>query len=103
MRRLNVIWLKRRFAGVDYVPYMYRLKDILFANTPLYAEFIMVSTNTADPGISDYYVGLPHEALSQAFEAFERIAEYDFSKKIDVLLIADAGKEPFQIRFGKRV
>jgi hypothetical protein len=40
--------------------------------------------------------------LSQAFDGFERIAEHDLPKKIDVLLIADAGKEPFQSRFGKR-
>ena len=61
----------------------------------------MVSTNTADPDVSDYYVGLPNEALSQAFDRFERIAEHDLPKTIDVLLIADAGKEPFQSRFGK--
>ena len=97
-----MVWLKRRFAGVDYVPYMDRLKDLLFANATLYAEFIMVSTNTANPDVSDYYVGLPYEAFSQAFDGFDRIEEHDLPKTIDVLLIADAGKEPYQSRFGKR-
>ena len=32
-----MVWLKRRFAGVDYVPYMDRLKDLLFANAAHYA------------------------------------------------------------------
>jgi hypothetical protein len=97
-----MIWLKRRLAGVDYIPYMDHIQKLLFDNAPLYQEFIMVSTKTADPDIDDFYVGLPNAALAQGFDGFTKVAESDLPKAIDVVHVADAGKEPFQSRFGKR-
>jgi hypothetical protein len=94
-----MVWIKRRFAAADYAPYMDYLTKLLFANPRQYQEFIMVSTKTPDAMVSDYYVGLPDEALAGGFDGFERVGESDLPKTIDVLLVADATKEPFTSRF----
>lgn len=94
-----MVWLKRRFEWADYSPYMDCLGKHMLENARLYQEFMMVSTKTDDPGISDYYVGLPNEAFLQGFDGFERVGENELPKRIDVLLVADATKEPFKSRF----
>jgi hypothetical protein len=76
-----MIWIKRRFDGSDYVPYMDRLQKLLFANAPLYAEFIMVSTKTDDPLVDDYYIGVPNESLLVGFDGFKRVAESDLPNR----------------------
>jgi hypothetical protein len=81
---------------------MNQIKKLLSNNAPLWQEFIVVSTKTVDPDISDFYVGLPNAALTQGFDGFTKVAEGDLPKAIDVVHVADAGKEPFQSRFGKR-
>lgn len=94
-----MIWVKRRFAAADYAPYMKRLENLLMANPTLYREFLMVSTNTDDVLVSDYYVGAPNKSLLVGFDGFERIAESDLPKEIDTFHLGDSTKEPFKSRF----
>lgn len=53
-----MVWGKRRFDGVDYVPYFDRLDKMLLSNGALYREFIMVSTKTDRPLTADFYLGV---------------------------------------------
>ena len=94
-----MIWMKRDFAYADYAPAMDELEKLLTASGPLYAEFIMVSTATNDPGVSTYYIGVPNEGFAMPFHGFERVPESALPKVIDALHIADATKEPFRSRF----
>ncbi len=51
--------------GAGYGPYMDHLTQLMDVNPRLYREFsIMVSTKSPDALVSDYYVGLPNEALA---------------------------------------
>lgn len=68
----RVIWAKRRFEFAAYAPYQDRLEKLLMANAPLYRQFIMVSTNTDDPGVSDYYIGVPSDVFLTGFDGFEK-------------------------------
>ena len=97
-----MFWAKRRFSFAEYAPYQNRLEQLLFANPTRYAEFIMVSTSTDDPGVSDYYVGVPNQSLLVGFDGFEPVAEPELPKEIDSLHIGDATKEPFKSRFRSR-
>ncbi|WP_330083357.1 hypothetical protein [Methylocystis iwaonis] len=65
----------------------------------MYAEFIMVSTETPDAMVSDYYVGVPMEHLLAPFEHFERVSESQLPMIIDSFHLGDATKEPFKSRF----
>lgn len=94
-----VIWGKRVFDGADYARYQDRLQQLLFTHPAQYREFIMVATDTDDPGVSIYWVGVPSEILFAPFDGFERVEEADLPKEIDSLCIADATKEPFTSRF----
>lgn len=94
-----MIWIKRRFSGVDYVPYFKRLESLLMANPTHYKELLMVSTKTDDPLTDDYYVGVPSKAHLIGFDGFERVNESDLPKKVDTFHFGDAIKEPFQSRF----
>jgi hypothetical protein len=78
---------------------MDRLEKLLLANPTSYKQFIMVSTRTSKAGVSDYYIGVPHEAFLRAFEGFEITPEADLPKEIDVLHIADATTDEFMSRF----
>lgn len=49
-----MIWAKRRFEYAAYAPHQDLLEKLLMANETLYRQFIMVCTNTDDPGVSDY-------------------------------------------------
>jgi hypothetical protein len=94
-----MIWGKRVFDGAAYAPYQDRLQQLLLTKPSRYQEFIMVATDTDQPNISTYWVGVPSEALFTAFDDFERIEEADLPKEIDALLVADGTKEPFTSRF----
>jgi hypothetical protein len=104
-----MVWGKRTFehAGcapyVDqhagYAPYMDHLERLLSANPTRYREFIMVSIQTSNPGIKDYYVGVPHKAFMSAFDDFEQVEESNLPKIIDTLHIADATTDEFTSRF----
>jgi hypothetical protein len=94
-----MIWLKRRFYAADFAPYQNKLGDMLMAMPAHYAEFLMVSTKTDKPLMSDYYVGLPTEVLAAAFDGFERVSEAELPREIDTFLLGDQTKEPFTQRF----
>jgi hypothetical protein len=94
-----MVWIKRRFNAADYAPYMKRLENLLMANASRYPEFLMVSTKTDEPLVSDYYIGVPNESFLIGFDGFERVAENDVPKEIDSFHLGDATKEPFKSRF----
>ena len=94
-----MIWLKRRFAYADYAPFQDALQKLLLANPTRSSEFMMVSTNFADPHLKEYYVGLPDQSFASAFHDFEFVKESDLPKVIDTVHIADTGTEPFTSRF----
>jgi hypothetical protein len=96
-----MIWAKRRFAFADHRPYFERLENLLMSNAPLYRQLIMVSTDVDrdQPGVSEYYIGVPSEIFLARFDGFERVAESDLPKVIDTLHIADASTPEFKSRF----
>ena len=94
-----MVWGKRRFDGVDYVPHFDRLEKMLLSNGSLYREFIMVSTKTDRPQTADFYLGVPNKSFLAAFDGFEKISESQLPKLIDTLHIADATTENFTSRF----
>lgn len=94
-----MIWAKRRFEFAAYAPYMDRLEKLLLENTTLYRQFIMVSTKTDDPGVDDYYVGVPAQAFLAGFDGFAAVSEGQLPKEIDTLHIADATTDEFKSRF----
>jgi hypothetical protein len=94
-----MVWGKRRFDGVDHVPYFERFEKLMLENATLYRQFIMVSTKTENPFVDDFYIGVPNETLFKLFDGFERVAESNLPKVIDTLHIADASTEQFKSRF----
>jgi hypothetical protein len=94
-----MIWRKRRFDGVEYIPYFERFEKLLMANGALYREFIMVSTKTDDPFVDDFYIGVPDDRFLAPFDGFEPINDSELPKVIDTLHIADASTEEFKSRF----
>jgi hypothetical protein len=97
-----MIWVKRRLAAADSERYKERLNILSLANPTLYSEFLMVSTKTDDVLVSDYYIGVPNEALLSGFDGFERVAESALPKEIDAFHQGDMTKEPFKSRFRLR-
>lgn len=98
-----MIWGKRRFAWAEYAPYSDLLQSLMMAAPALCQQFIMVSAQTENAGVSDYYVGVPNESFMAGFDGFERVAESDLPKEIDnVDLAADQGGEEFTSRFQLR-
>ena len=53
---IQMVWGKRRLAGIDYARAMDLIEKLMMANATLYREFIMVSVKAAKFGTSDYYV-----------------------------------------------
>lgn len=94
-----MFWVKRRFEYADYAPYMDRLEKLMMANAADYQQFIMVSTKTDKPGVSEFYIGVPRKELLQVFDGFTPVEEASLPREIDTLHLADATKEPFQSRF----
>ena len=82
-----MIWVTRRFAAADYAPYQDRLDELMWANTPLHAQFMMVGVETGEPGMNDIYVGVPTAAFLAEFDGFRIIPEEELPKEIDTLLI----------------
>lgn len=94
-----MIWLKRRFRAADFAPHQDKLGELMMAMPTHYAEFLMVSTETEKPLVSDYYVGLPIAELARVFDGFEQVAEAELPREIDTFLLGDQTKEPFTSRF----
>jgi hypothetical protein len=93
---MMMIWAKRRFDGIEYVPFMDLMEKLLMANAARYAEFVMVSVKTDKPLVDDYYVGLPDKMFLPMFERFEPVGDDALPKIIDTCLISgDQAAEPF--------
>jgi len=76
-----MIWVTRRFAAADYAPYQDRLDELMWANTPLHAQFMMVGVETGEPGMNDIYVGVPTAAFLAEFDGFRIIPEEELPKE----------------------
>jgi len=98
-----MVWGKRRLAGLDYMPAMDLLGSLLMANPALYLEFMMVSTKTSKPLVSDYYIGVPSKAHLALFEGFDSVGEIDVPNVIDSLQIADANAFKSRFEFAHNV
>jgi hypothetical protein len=95
-----MIWAKRRFDSlVGYIPYFERLENLRRANLNLSGQFIMVSTKTEDPAVSDYYIGVPNQGFLSAFDGFKIIDERDVPTHYDVLHLADSNSADFRRLF----
>jgi hypothetical protein len=94
-----MVWGKRRFSGIEYVPSFDLLEKLLMANAALHREFIMVSTKTSKPLVDDFFLGVPNKTFLALFDGFEEIEESDLPKRIDTLHIADATTDQFKSRF----
>jgi hypothetical protein len=94
-----MFWAKRRCSYADYAPYQDMLQKLMMANPAEYEQFLMVSVKAGSPGVSDYYIGVPHERMLDQFQGLEKINEADLPKQIDAFHLGDATKDPFQSRF----
>ena len=100
-----MIWATRCFAAADYAPYQDRLGELMWANTPLYGQFMVVSVETdRERGMSDIYLGLPASAFLAQFDGFRIIPEEELPKEIDTLLIGTINefKSHFHFRQDQR-
>ena len=94
-----MIWITRKFSYVDYGPYMDKLEKLMMVNAQNYSQFIMVSTDTSDVGVSNYFIGLPSAAFVEPFDGFSGIDERDLPKEVNTILIADSNTPEFKSRF----
>ena len=95
-----MIWATRRFAGADYATYQDRLGELMWANTPLYGQFMVVSVETdRGRGMNDIYVGVPTPAFLAQFDGFRIIPEEELPKEIDTLLIGTVSEFKSHFRF----
>jgi len=94
-----MIWMKRRFPDLGYVPYMDRLESLLHEMPNSYSEFLMFWMETGKSGIRDYFIGVPTIQLLPVFDGFDTVAESELPKEIDGFLLGDQTKEPFRSRF----
>ena len=97
-----MIWAKRRFEYAAYAPYQGRIGDLQMANPTLYRQFIMVDVDTDRPGVSDHYVGLPHQTFLAGFDGFESVGEDQLPKEVDGVSLADMTDAEFRSRFRLR-
>jgi hypothetical protein len=97
-----MIWSKRQLAYAKFAPYQDRLEKLMMPNAARYQEFIMVSVDTDNVGVSTYYIGVPEKAYLSAFDGFEVVAEEQLPKQVDTVLIADGTSDEFTSRFQSR-
>jgi len=96
----GMIWATCRFAAADYAPYQDRLDELMWANTPLHEQFMMVSVETdRERGMNDIYVGVPTSAFLAQFDGFRIIPEEELPKEIDTLLIGTINEFKSHFRF----
>jgi hypothetical protein len=94
-----MLWAKRRFKYAEYAPDLQRLADLQMMNPSRYSEFLMVSKNTGEPGVRDYYLGVPATELLRVLDGWQEISDTELPKDVDTILLADTTKEPFISRF----
>jgi hypothetical protein len=68
----TMFWAKQRFKWCEYLPYKERIQELMVADPEHYDQFIMMSTYVR-PSLSEYYVGVPSEALLAMFDGFEPV------------------------------
>jgi hypothetical protein len=96
----GMIWATCRFAAADYAPYQDRLDELMWANTPLHEQFMMVSVETdRERGMNDIYVGVPTSAFLAQFDGFRIIPEEELPKEIDTLLMGTINEFKSHFRF----
>jgi hypothetical protein len=94
-----MVWGKRAFSNADFGRYHERLLKLLYANPASYREFMMVSTKTEDPTLRMYYVGVPLEKFTIAFDEFEYVPDEELPRVIDTVIVADVESKEFITRF----
>jgi hypothetical protein len=99
---MTMFWGKRRFAYAES-PYFDRLEKLLMSNPTQYRGFMMVSTDTDEPGVSDFYVGVPNKVFMAVFDGFQPVGEAEVPKVIDTLHIGDANEIERRFQFRHRL
>ena len=95
-----MLWGKREFSNAeDFGRYQERLVRLLYENPSRHREFMMVRTKTEDPVSAMYYVGVPTEVSTEAFDGFEHVPDEELPKVIDAVIVADVHSEEFTTRF----
>jgi hypothetical protein len=93
-------WGKRALSDIeDFGRYHKHLLRLLYLNPGRYREFMMVATKTEDPASRMYYVGVPPEVPTRAFEGFEYVPDEKLPKEIDTVIVAAVESEEFRSRF----
>jgi hypothetical protein len=93
-------WGKRALSNIeDSSRYHEHLLKLLYSNPGRYQEFMMVTTKTEEPTSRMYYVGVPPEVPTGAFEGFEYVPEGELPKEIDSVIVAAVESEEFTSRF----
>jgi hypothetical protein len=94
---------KTPFRICGLFAYFDHLEKLMMAAPTQYRQFMMVSTDTDEPGVSDFYVGVPNEAFMAWFDGFERVEESQVPKVIDTLHIGDANEIERRFQFRHRL
>jgi hypothetical protein len=96
-------WGKRTLSDIeDFGRYHEQLLKLLYSNPGRYQEFMMVTTKTEDPASRMYFVGVPPEVPTGAFEGFEYVSDEELPKEIDSVIVAAVESEEFTSRFRYR-
>jgi hypothetical protein len=98
-RRHEMNWGKRALSDIDFGRHHEHLLKLLYLNPGRYREFMMVATKTEDPAFRMYYVGVPPEVPTRAFEGFEYVPDEELPKEIDTVIVAAVESEEFRSRF----
>jgi hypothetical protein len=63
----TMIWMKRRFPDLGYVPYMDRLESLLHEMPNSYSEFLMFWMETGKFGNSGLFYRRTHNSTASGF------------------------------------
>jgi hypothetical protein len=83
-----MVWGKRRLGNTEYFPAMDLLEELQMANAA--RVLIMVSVETSNPRIEDYYVGVPNKALLALFDGFAEAEKADLPKQVSSVQVLSA-------------
>jgi hypothetical protein len=97
-----MFWARRDFKSADHGPYPDRLVKLMMADVARRRQYIMVSVKRQKVMDNVVYVGVPDSGLLALFDGFERVAEAQLPKEIDVRLVAQGSSVEFTSRFKYR-